>query len=345
MGLHGGPGSPGCDTETGNVDVSSPLGGPATCAACATPADCSLDGTDPQCNDPVCNVGTCGVQSRPDGTTCDDGNACTGPDACQAGACVGPCVVGGSCTLSGGDPSSCILDGGTCGCAALASTTSTSTSSTTTSTTLPSGTDAVPIAFAGRNVVVGVGQLATLDGGGSFDPDGDALTFAWTVVKRPAGSTAALLSASTATPSLRPDVAGLYRIELIVTDGVLQGDPSPVDVTAMGVPPAISLTISDPVAGVTISADRVTVRGTIAGPANVGVSVNGVTAVVSGHVFAAADVPLTAGQNIVTATAAVPAGDVVATSIVVSSDGGASNGRTASRSHQWPCPAHGQLQL
>ncbi len=55
------------------------------------------------------------------------------------------------------------------------------------------------------------------------------------------------------------------------------------DVTAMGVPPAISLTISDPVAGVTISADRVTVRGTIAGPANVGVSVNGVTAVVSGH--------------------------------------------------------------
>src|SRR5438552_15883945 len=129
-----------------------------------------------------------------------------------------------------------ILDGGTCGCAALASTTSTSTSSTTTPTTLPSGTDAVPIAFAGRNVVVGVGQLATLDGGGSFDPDGDALTFAWTVVKRPGGSTAALMSASTAMPSLRPDVAGLYRIELIVTDRVLQSDPSTVGVTAIVVP-------------------------------------------------------------------------------------------------------------
>ena len=115
--------------------------------------------------------------------------------------------------------------------------------------------------------------------------------------------------------------------------------------TAMDTPPAISLVISDPTAGATILADRVTVRGTIAGPANVGVSVNGVTAVVSGNVFAAADVPLTTGQNIATATAAVPAGDVVATSIVVSSDGGASNGRTASRSHQWPCPAHGQLQL
>ena len=113
----------------------------------------------------------------------------------------------------------------------------------------------------------------------------------------------------------------------------------------MDTPPAISLVISDPTAGATILADRVTVRGTIAGPANVGVSVNGVTAVVSGNVFAAADVPLTTGQNIATATAAVPAGDVVATSIVVSSDGGASNGRTASRSHQWPCPAHGQLQL
>ena len=92
--------------------------------------------------------------------------------------------------------------------------------------------------------------------------------------------------------------------------------------TAMDAPPAISLVISDPTAGATILADRVTVRGTIAGPANVGVSVNGVTAVVSGDVFAAADVPLTTGQNIATATAAVPAGDVVATSIVVSSDGG-----------------------
>src|SRR5437773_8767695 len=75
----------------------------------------------------------------------------------------------------------------------------------------------------------------------------------------------------------------------------------------MDTPPAISLVISDPTAGATILADRVTVRGTIAGPANVGVSVNGVTAVVSGNVFSAADVPLTTGQNIATATAAVPA--------------------------------------
>src|SRR5207247_2693515 len=53
-GCAAGPGSAGCDTVTGNVDVSSSLGSPATCAACATSTDCDLNGADPRCNDSAC---------------------------------------------------------------------------------------------------------------------------------------------------------------------------------------------------------------------------------------------------------------------------------------------------
>ena len=42
---------------------------------------------------PVCDTvtGNVGDMRSPDGTTCDDGNGCTGPDACQVGVCTGPC--------------------------------------------------------------------------------------------------------------------------------------------------------------------------------------------------------------------------------------------------------------
>src|SRR5262249_4863556 len=46
----------------------------------------------------VCNpaTGTCSNPSKPDGTGCSDGNACTQLDTCQAGVCVGsnPVVCG-----------------------------------------------------------------------------------------------------------------------------------------------------------------------------------------------------------------------------------------------------------
>jgi hypothetical protein len=46
----------------------------------------------------TCNpaTGTCSNPKRPTGSACDDGNACTAPDTCQAGACVGGAAV--TCT-------------------------------------------------------------------------------------------------------------------------------------------------------------------------------------------------------------------------------------------------------
>ena len=64
-----------------------------------------------------------------------------------------------------------------------------------------------------------VGTLTTvsLDGRGSYDPDGDPITYSWSLAGTPGGSSATLSSTSS-TPSLFVDLAGTYTIELTVTD-------------------------------------------------------------------------------------------------------------------------------
>lgn len=58
----------------------------------------------------------------------------------------------------------------------------------------------------------------TLRGSGSFDADGGALTYAWSVVSQPAGSAATIASASSVNTTFTPDLAGSYVIRLRVTD-------------------------------------------------------------------------------------------------------------------------------
>jgi cysteine-rich repeat protein len=48
-----------------------------------------------------------------DGTSCDDGNACTSSDHCASGVCTGTCQVGAACPLCGG---TCQVAGSTCSC-------------------------------------------------------------------------------------------------------------------------------------------------------------------------------------------------------------------------------------
>ena len=60
---------------------------------------------------------------------------------------------------------------------------------------------------------------AYLDGSKSSSSDGDPLSFAWSFVSRPAGSTAQLAGANTANPTFTPDKAGPYAVQLVVSAG------------------------------------------------------------------------------------------------------------------------------
>lgn len=77
-----------------------------------------------------------------------------------------------------------------------------------------------PIADAGPMQAVRVGVEVLLDGSASSDPNGDALTYEWTIVYAPAGSTATIGNANSAMATLTPDVPGTYEVSLLVDDGV-----------------------------------------------------------------------------------------------------------------------------
>jgi N-acetylneuraminic acid mutarotase len=99
-------------------------------------------------------------------------------------------------------------------------------------TVVISSTNQAPTANAGSDQIVLVGHVASLSGSG-FDPEDDALTFAWTLISAPAGSTATLASANTATPTFVPDVAGTYSAQLVVNDGLTDSAPQVVHITAI----------------------------------------------------------------------------------------------------------------
>ena len=86
-----------------------------------------------------------------------------------------------------------------------------------------------PVADAGKDVEIGRGTAVRLDGSGSSDPDGDALTFQW---RQTGGETAELRGDDTATPSfMAPAVLGALVFELEVSDGTV----SDTDTVTVGV--------------------------------------------------------------------------------------------------------------
>jgi hypothetical protein len=108
-------------------------------------------------------------------------------------------------------------------------------------TVVVSTTNTRPVADAGLDQIVLVGSPATLDGGGSMDPDGNPIAFFWAITSRPAGSTADLDDPGAAAPTFTPDVGGDYLVQLIVSDGDLESVPDTVLVTAQEGAPTLSI--------------------------------------------------------------------------------------------------------
>jgi hypothetical protein len=75
-----------------------------------------------------------------------------------------------------------------------------------------------PVANAGSDQIVPRNSLAQLDGSGSADPEGGALTYEWTLMTRPAGSTATLSNPNIVNPTFTADRPGTYVAQLVVND-------------------------------------------------------------------------------------------------------------------------------
>jgi len=89
-----------------------------------------------------------------------------------------------------------------------------------------------PVANAGPDRSAAVGERVTLQGSASADPEGAILSYAWSFAALPAGSAAQLSGATTAAPSFVPDVAGIYSVRLIVSDGELASEADTTRITA-----------------------------------------------------------------------------------------------------------------
>lgn len=77
-----------------------------------------------------------------------------------------------------------------------------------------------PIANAGPDRLSEAGKVVPMDGSGSSDPDGDALSFSWAIVSQPLASSGFLSDPESATPDLLADAPGAYIVQLTVDDGI-----------------------------------------------------------------------------------------------------------------------------
>ena len=83
-----------------------------------------------------------------------------------------------------------------------------------------------PVSNAGPDQNVITGESFMLNGSESYDPEGAMITFLWSFMGIPGGSSltdASLSDVTSAQPTFTPDVDGTYTLELTVSDGALEG--------------------------------------------------------------------------------------------------------------------------
>jgi len=107
-----------------------------------------------------------------------------------------------------------------------------------------------PVAEAGAEQYVGLSHAVQLDGSLSKDADGDKLTYRWGFLKRPEGSKATLSNTLEVKSTFKPDLVGVYTVQLIVSDGTDASSPDTVKIhVGPGEKPEIKLSQISPVEG------------------------------------------------------------------------------------------------
>ncbi len=89
----------------------------------------------------------------------------------------------------------------------------------------------LPVANAGNDTTGKVGDLIALNGSKSFDPAGNQITYLWTFVSVPNHSEINIMQKTTSTPYLYPDIPGVFKIKLVVNNGISNSLPDTVTLT------------------------------------------------------------------------------------------------------------------
>jgi hypothetical protein len=116
-----------------------------------------------------------------------------------------------------------------------------------TGTVLVSFNNIAPVADAGPDQSVSTGSSVTLSGSGS-DANGDAVSYSWSLLSTPSGSSAALAGGNSASPTFVAGVAGTYIAQLIVNDGFVDSAPDTVVIQASSATDAVTQTLQDLIA-------------------------------------------------------------------------------------------------
>jgi nitrous oxidase accessory protein NosD len=85
---------------------------------------------------------------------------------------------------------------------------------------------------------VSAGDTITLYGSASKDPDGDPLTYKWSLLFKPAASNASIAEPTAENSSFHVDVDGGYTIKLVVNDGKADSAAATVNISTRNAPQA-----------------------------------------------------------------------------------------------------------
>jgi RHS repeat-associated protein len=108
--------------------------------------------------------------------------------------------------------------------------------------------NSAPVANAGPDQTIFVGDAVQLNGAGSTDVDGNPLGFAWSIIAKPANSQATLSDPFAVNPAFTVDAAGSYIVQLLVTDGVLTSGADTVTISTQNRPPVANAGLDQTVA-------------------------------------------------------------------------------------------------